>query len=68
MTPEIIGVIGIIFLLALLAMRVPVGISMITISLLGTALIVSPNAALAKLGADAFASTKIYTLSVLPLC
>jgi len=67
MTPEIIGIIGIIFLLALLAMRVPVGISMITISLLGTALIVSPNAALAKLGADAFASTKIYTLSVLPL-
>jgi tripartite ATP-independent transporter DctM subunit len=67
MIPETVGIMSIFLLLVLLALRVPVAISMIVVSFVGISIIVSPNAALAKLGADAFASTKNYTLSVLPL-
>lgn len=67
MTPELIGVLGILLLFVLLALRVPVAIAMIGVSVLGYSLIVSPNGAFAKLGADSFINAKSYTLSVIPL-
>ncbi|MBF7097001.1 TRAP transporter large permease [Alkalibacter mobilis] len=67
MSPELIGVLGIVLLLILLAFRIPVGIAMIAVSVLGYSMIVSPEGAFAKLGADAFVNAKSYTLSVIPL-
>jgi tripartite ATP-independent transporter DctM subunit len=67
MTPELIGVLGILLLFVLLALRVPVAIAMIGVSVLGYSLIVSPTGAFAKLGADSFINAKSYTLSVIPL-
>lgn len=67
MTPELIGILGIIIMLLMIAIRVPVSIAMIAVSFIGTSMIVSPAAALAKLGGDAFAYSKIYSLSVMPL-
>ena len=67
MTPELIGILGILLLFVLLALRVPVAIAMIGVSVLGYSLIVSPAGAFAKLGADSFINAKSYTLSVIPL-
>jgi tripartite ATP-independent transporter DctM subunit len=67
MTPEIIGILGIIVMLLMIAIRVPVAVAMIAVSFIGTSMIVSPAAALIKLGGDAFAYSKIYSLSVMPL-
>jgi len=66
-SPEAIGLFGVILMLAMIAIRVPVAIAMIAVSVLGTSILVSPSAALLKLGGDAFAYSKIYTLSVMPL-
>lgn len=67
MTPEMIGLLGITVMLILFAIRVPVAVSMIMVSFVGTCMLVSPTGGFAKLGADAFAYSKIYSLSVLPL-
>lgn len=67
MTPEMIGIFGILIMLLMIAIRVPVAIAMIAVSFIGTSMLVSPAAALAKLGGDAFAYSKIYSLSVMPL-
>jgi tripartite ATP-independent transporter DctM subunit len=66
-SPEITGLVGFIALLLLLAIRVPVGIAMIAVSVAGYAYIVSPTAALARLGSDAFTEASSYGLSVIPL-
>jgi len=62
-----IGILGIVIMLLMMAIRVPVAIAMIAVSFIGTSMLVSPAAALAKLGGDAFAYSKIYSLSVMPL-
>jgi tripartite ATP-independent transporter DctM subunit len=67
MSPELIGVLGFAALVALLALRVPVGIAMIAVSVVCYSIVVSPEAALARLGSDAFSGTASYTLSVIPL-
>lgn len=67
MSPELIGLLGILLLFILLALRIPVAIAMIGVSVLGYAIIVSPTGAFAKLGADAFVNAKSYPLSVIPL-
>lgn len=67
MTPEQIGVMGILFLFVLLAIRVPVALSMIVVSVIGYSWIVSVPGALAKLGSDSFVNARSYTLSVIPL-
>jgi tripartite ATP-independent transporter DctM subunit len=66
-TPEVTGLVGFLALLVLLAMRVPVGIAMLAVSIGGYAFIVSPDAALARLGSDAFTGAAIHSLSVIPL-
>jgi tripartite ATP-independent transporter DctM subunit len=66
-TPELIGLLGFVALLVLLAVRVPVGIAMLAVSTGGYAYIVAPDAALARLGSDAFTGATTYSLSVIPL-
>lgn len=67
MSPELVGLVGFLALLALLAIRVPVGIAMIAVAIAGYAYIISPRAAMARLGSDAFHEASSYSLSVIPL-
>lgn len=67
MTPETIGLLGLIALLVLIALRVPVGIAMLAVSIPGYAYITTTDAALARLGNDAFSGAANYSLSVIPL-
>lgn len=67
MENELVGVVGFVLLLVLLALRVPVGIAMIAISVGGYAYIISPSSALARLGSDAFGGASAYSLSIIPL-
>lgn len=67
MTPELVGLLGFLALLVLLAARVPVGIAMLAVSTGGYAYIVSLDSALARLGSDAFTGATNYSLSVIPL-
>ncbi len=67
MSSEIVGVIGIGLLVVLLGLRVPVGLSMLMTGLLGCMYFTTPSAGLSKLGIEAYASSTIYGLSVIPL-
>lgn len=67
MAPEWVGFIGFVVMLALIAIRTPVGLSMIMVSLVGYAYVVNPRAALIKLAADSFHSVNEYSLSVIPM-
>jgi tripartite ATP-independent transporter DctM subunit len=67
MSNELIGLLGFGALVLLLMFRVPVGIAMIAVSVVGYGAVVRPDAALARLGSDAFAGTASYALSVIPL-
>lgn len=66
MANELVGVVGFGLMLLLIALRVPVAIAMIGVAVAGYSYIVSQDAALARLGADAFRSASIYSLSVIP--
>jgi tripartite ATP-independent transporter DctM subunit len=63
---ELVGLLGFLGMLVLIALRVPVAIAMITVALIGYSYIVTPDAALARMGADAFRSASLYSLSVIP--
>jgi tripartite ATP-independent transporter DctM subunit len=67
MTPEVVGLIGFAAMLVLLGLKVPVGIAMIAVSIVGYAYIIRPAAALARLGSDPFTSVTSYAFSVIPL-
>ncbi len=67
MSPEIVGIVGVLAMVVLLFLRVPVAIAMIGVGLVGFALIINWNAALARLGSDAFFASSLYSLSVIPL-
>lgn len=67
MDSEIIGLLGFVGLLVLLALRVPVGIAMMLVALVGYGAIVNASAGLSRFGSDAFNSAASYTLSVIPL-
>jgi tripartite ATP-independent transporter DctM subunit len=67
MSPEIVGILGMVALVVLLFMRVPVAIAMIGVGLVGFGLITNWNAALTRLGSDAFYGASLYSLSVIPL-
>src|SRR5687768_13953041 len=54
-------------MLALLGLKVPVGIAMIAVSVVGYGYIIRPAAALARLGSDPFTSVTSYAFSVIPL-
>ncbi len=67
MSPELIGVLAFVVLLLLLAARVPVALAMMAVGITGYALVVNPQAALARLGSDGFQQAASYSLSVIPL-
>ncbi|HUG32748.1 MAG TPA: TRAP transporter large permease [Acidimicrobiia bacterium] len=67
MSPEIVGLLGMVALVVLLFMRVPVAIAMIGVGLVGYGLITNWTAALTRLGSDAFFAASLYSLSVIPL-
>ena len=67
MSPEIIGLLGFVALLALLALRVPVAIAMIAVGVVGYGIIVNFDASLARLGSDSYFGAALYSLSVIPL-
>jgi tripartite ATP-independent transporter DctM subunit len=67
MTTELIGLAGIVILLALLAGGVPIGIGLALVGLTGLAILISPEAALIKSGVVSFEVISKYELGVLPL-
>ncbi|MFD1787890.1 TRAP transporter large permease [Sphingomonas floccifaciens] len=67
MTPELIGLTGILGLLVLLTLGVPIGVSLALTGIVGIAVMISPEAALAKAGVVVFEVATKYELGVLPL-
>jgi len=67
MSPEIIGIIGIVALIVLFLLRVPVGIAMLVVGFLGTGWIRGWNIAFLQLGRTPFETAGSYSLSVIPL-
>lgn len=67
MSPELVGVLGLVVMVALLLMRVPVAVAMIGVAIVGFGLITNFDAALARLGSDTFFGATLYSLSVIPL-
>jgi tripartite ATP-independent transporter DctM subunit len=63
---ELVGLVGIVVMLVLIGLRVPVAIAMIGVAVVGYSYIVTPDAALARFGADAFRGASLYSLSVIP--
>ncbi|THB75947.1 MAG: TRAP transporter large permease [Desulfobacteraceae bacterium] len=67
MNPEIIGIIGIILLFVLLALRLYIGVTMALIGFVGVSCIVNLKAGLNLMGIIPWAEGSSYTLSVIPL-
>ncbi len=67
MPNELTGLLGFLAMLLLIAARVPVAIAMMAVAVTGYSVIVGSDAALARMGADAFRGASIYSLSVIPL-
>lgn len=67
MSPETLGIIGIIALLVLFLLRVPVSVSLIIVGTLGLGMIRGWDSALIQLGTTPFSTASSYSLSVIPL-
>jgi len=67
MSAEIVGVIGVLVLLALIALRIPIAYSMLLVGFLGFSCLVSPSAALNMVSTELFSNFSSYTLSVIPM-
>ena len=67
MNTVLIGVLSIVLLLILIFLHMPISIVMVVVGTIGYALVVSPQAALIKLGTDTFNNAASYTLSVIPM-
>ncbi len=67
MTPELVGIIGIVVLLAALAGGVPIGIALALVGMSGIAVLIGPEPAVIKAGVVAFETISKYELGVLPL-
>lgn len=67
MSPELVGIMGIVLLLLLFAFRMSIGLAMLMVGFLGYIYIVGTQAGLSKLGVDPFATASFYSLSVIPL-
>jgi tripartite ATP-independent transporter DctM subunit len=66
MSPITIGVVGIGSLLALMALRLPIGVAMMLVGGLGFAVLTSFPAAFALVGSEPFEVASFYPLSVIP--
>jgi tripartite ATP-independent transporter DctM subunit len=67
MSPTAIGAIGMVALLALLFLRMPIGIAMALVGAIGIAALNSPGAALIVLGSYPYSYAAVQELSVIPL-
>jgi tripartite ATP-independent transporter DctM subunit len=67
MSPELIGLIGVICFLVLLALKVPVAISMLSVGLVGFMVMKGVNAALSMAVSDVYTTFSSYSLSVIPM-
>ena len=67
MSPEMIGVLGIILMFILLALKMYIGMAMALVGFLGLCLIVGFERGINILGITPFAEASSYTLSVIPL-
>jgi tripartite ATP-independent transporter DctM subunit len=67
MSPTAVGLIGMAALLALLALRMPIGIAMSLVGAVGIAVLNSPDAALHSLGSFAYSSAAVQAFAVIPL-
>ncbi|QBI19399.1 TRAP transporter large permease [Egibacter rhizosphaerae] len=66
MDPELVGLLGFVAMLVLIALRVPVALAMIGVAIAGYGYIVGLDPALGRLGSDAFRGASVYSLSVIP--
>ncbi|RTZ92506.1 MAG: C4-dicarboxylate ABC transporter permease [Deltaproteobacteria bacterium] len=67
MSPELIGVLGLLALFILLAMRMQIGFAMALVGFVGFIILNNFSAAMGVLGLEPFKITADYTLSVIPL-
>ncbi|GIO22744.1 TRAP transporter large permease [Oceanobacillus sp. J11TS1] len=67
MSPELIGVLGVIAIIILFFVKIPVAVTLIIVSLLGTTAIRGWDVAFAQLGRTPFDTSSNYSLSVIPL-
>lgn len=67
MSAEMIGLLGIVMLLILFAIRVPVGVSLLVVGIGGIAWIKGWDQAFVQLGTTPFSTAGSYSLSVIPL-
>jgi tripartite ATP-independent transporter DctM subunit len=67
MNPTTVGLVGFAALLVLLALRMPIGIAMMLVGIVGIAVLNSADAALKILGEFPYAYSSVYSLSVIPL-
>lgn len=67
MSPELIGILGIVFMFVLLAMGMYIGIAMALVGFLGLCVLVGWESGMSILGMTPLAEGSSYTLSVIPL-
>ena len=67
MSPELVGILGIVLLLILFAFRMQVGLSMLIVGFVGFTYLASTGASLPMLGMVPYATASAYSLSVIPL-
>src|SRR5690554_2759608 len=67
MTPEVIGVIGILLMVVLFLFKIPVGVSLLIVGFIGTGWIRGWDNAFTQLGRSAFDTATTLSLSVIPL-
>lgn len=67
MNPVTIGILGVILLLVLIALKIPIAYSMFAVGFLGFTVLVSPSAALNMVSTEIFSNFSSYTLSVIPM-
>jgi tripartite ATP-independent transporter DctM subunit len=67
MSPELVGVVGLLALFALLMAGLPIGVTLGLVGIAGLAVLISPEAAVIKAGVVSFETISKYELGVLPL-
>ena len=67
MSPELIGLLGVVALLILIMLKFPIGSSMLLVGIVGYGIVIGPTAALAKMGTDIFNNAHSYSMSVIPM-
>jgi tripartite ATP-independent transporter DctM subunit len=67
MNPVVLGIVGIIALVALFLLRMPVGFAMAFVGFVGFSFLVSPQAGLSILARDIFHTFSSYSLTVIPM-